>query len=101
MSALDLQVLLDTVWDAQPLDGSNQYQCLSCNGLRNGRMYTRIALLPPVLILTIMRFTYDAAVRPHRHGLTISRVRESSSHTMCIALNALRFRGTIMASEKG
>ena len=56
---LTLDHLLTCMFEVQALEGDNMYACNTCGTLQDG--YTQLAVIeyPPVLVLTLMRFTYD------------------------------------------
>ena len=54
-----LQQALDEYIAVEHLDGSNQYECIHCQGRRDATRQIAIRQLPPVLCLQLLRFVYD------------------------------------------
>ena len=54
-----LQQALDEYIAVEHLDGSNQYECIHCQGRRDATRQIAIRQLPPVLCLQLKRFVYD------------------------------------------
>jgi len=78
--------ILDSLHDfsiAEKLEGSNQYECSSCEKMVDARRWESIRKIPPVLIISLARFEYDwERVRGmHTRALTHSLTR-SLTHSL-------------------
>ena len=84
--------ILDSLHDfsiAEKLEGSNQYECSSCEKMVDARRWESIRKIPPVLIISLARFEYDwERVRcTHTRALTHSlahSLAHSLTHRICI-----------------
>ncbi|XP_006819610.1 ubiquitin carboxyl-terminal hydrolase 40-like [Saccoglossus kowalevskii] len=52
-------VLYSCYQEMELLSGSNQYRCEKCNKLVNAKKGARLRTLPPILTLSLLRFSYD------------------------------------------
>ena len=50
---------IDDLLKPEIMEGDNQYHCSNCNQKRDAKRTTKLAALPPVLNLQLMRFVYD------------------------------------------
>jgi ubiquitin C-terminal hydrolase len=67
-----LQSLLAAMFEPEPLTGANRFACTVCERLTDAQRVQRVAVAPRVLIVTLLRFAYDAKVcsyfyRPPAH----------------------------------
>jgi ubiquitin carboxyl-terminal hydrolase 35/38 len=63
---IPLQSLLAHFLRTERLDGANRYHCDgACAGLEDGERHVEIASAPPYLVLTLLRFGYDARTGRH------------------------------------
>lgn len=53
------QLLQETAFPDEVLDGSNQYHCPRCDRKVNARKTTKLSKLPPYLHITVERYMYD------------------------------------------
>lgn len=58
---LSLRNLLENYFRPESMEGDNKYQCDTCKALMNAQRSVALAKAPEHLILTLMRFWYDAA----------------------------------------
>ncbi|XP_064481612.1 ubiquitin carboxyl-terminal hydrolase 35-like [Ornithodoros turicata] len=57
---LSLKNLLENYFEPENMEGDNRYQCDMCNALMDARRSVELDSAPDHLILTLMRFSYDA-----------------------------------------
>ena len=63
---LSLNSLLQCFLSPERLEGDNQYHCNGpCNGLQDGERHVEICAAPTYLVVTLMRFSYDAQSGAH------------------------------------
>ncbi|XP_067663921.1 ubiquitin carboxyl-terminal hydrolase 38-like isoform X1 [Haliotis asinina] len=62
-TGLDLSDLVDHYLQPEKLIGDNKYFCEKCRGLQEGERSIRITKSPENLILTLLRFSYDAKLQ--------------------------------------
>lgn len=66
VGSLSLSSLLQCFFSPEKLDGDNQYHCNGpCNGLQDGERHVEICAAPAYLVITLMRFSYDAQSGAH------------------------------------
>ena len=66
VGSLSLNSLLQLFLSAERLEGDNQYHCDGpCNSLQDGERHVEIRAAPTYLIVTLMRFSYDAQSGSH------------------------------------
>ena len=58
---LTVKDLLKNYLEPEDLSGDNQYQCDKCEGLRDAVKTTQIKAAPKHLIITLLRFKFDAS----------------------------------------
>ncbi|CAF0830036.1 unnamed protein product [Brachionus calyciflorus] len=64
----------------EKLDGNNQYKCEKCNNqYRDAEKYCQLKTLPPILTLSLLRFTYDLN--------TYQRIKETSRFEFPFEIN--------------
>lgn len=59
----DLESLLKHYFNPELLNGDNQYYCDSCHHLQDAEKTSHIVEAPEILVLTLMRFSYDAVLQ--------------------------------------
>ncbi|KAJ8028115.1 Ubiquitin carboxyl-terminal hydrolase 38 [Holothuria leucospilota] len=59
----DLETLLKHYFSPELLSGDNQYHCDSCHHLQDAQKTSHIIKAPEILVLTLMRFSYDALLQ--------------------------------------
>ncbi|PIK34734.1 putative ubiquitin carboxyl-terminal hydrolase 38 [Apostichopus japonicus] len=59
----ELESLLKHYFNPELLNGDNQYYCDSCHHLQDADKRTHIVEAPEILVLTLMRFSYDAVLQ--------------------------------------
>lgn len=63
--------LINSFQMREGLNGNNQYKCEKCNNqYRDAEKYCQLKTLPPILTLSLLRFTYDLR--------TYQRIKETS-----------------------
>jgi len=63
---LSLNSLLQCFFMPERLEGENQYHCNGpCDGLQDGERHVEICAAPTYLVVTLMRFSYDAQTGAH------------------------------------
>ena len=63
--------LINSFQMREGLNGNNQYKCEKCNNqYRDAEKYCQLKTLPPILTLSLLRFTYDLR--------TFQRIKETS-----------------------
>jgi len=66
VGSLSLNSLLQCFLSPERLDGDNQYHCNGpCSGLQDGERHVEICAAPAYLVVTLMRFSYDAQSGAH------------------------------------
>jgi len=60
------QILQDSAFPEEVLDGSNQWMCPRCDRKVDARRTTRLSKLPPYLHVTVERYHFDAATAERR-----------------------------------
>ncbi|XP_071484115.1 ubiquitin carboxyl-terminal hydrolase 40-like [Diadema antillarum] len=65
--------------EEETMEGSNQYRCDSCRKLVNARKGAKIRSLPPVLTLSLLRFSYDF--------VKLERYKETGHYTFPMELD--------------
>lgn len=66
VGSLSLNSLLQLYLSPERLDGDNQYHCDGpCNSLQDGERHVEICAAPSYLIVTLMRFSYNAQSGSH------------------------------------
>ena len=66
VGSVTLSSLLQHFLTPERLDGDNQYRCEGlCNGLQDGERCVEIRAAPTYLIVTLLRFSYDATSGSH------------------------------------
>lgn len=72
VSSVALASLLEHFLSTESLDGANQYMCEAyCKSLQDAERSTQIASLPPYLVMTLLRFSYE----DNRHTKKLTDVR--------------------------
>ncbi|XP_041478412.1 ubiquitin carboxyl-terminal hydrolase 40-like [Lytechinus variegatus] len=65
--------------DEERMEGSNQYRCDRCKKLVNARKGARIRSLPPILTISLLRFSYDF--------VKLERYKETGHYTFPLELD--------------
>ena len=58
--------MLQAALASELLTGDNQYQCDTCEGLRDATKALRLVAAPRVLVLVLLRFKYDGETQSRR-----------------------------------
>lgn len=86
--------LLNNFATRENLNGNNQYKCEKCgNQYRDAEKYCQLKQLPPVLTLSLLRFTYDYK--------TFQRIKETSKFEFPFDLDLSEFIEDSFRSQIG